>query len=82
MRPRLLSKALRKLTVSGLLALGILLGAAGSARAQSIAVFLVHFGWGGQTHGFWTTTDYYTNGTGLRMSAKHSSSSLRTGRRI
>ncbi len=64
MRPRLLSKALRKLTVSGLLALGLLLSGAASAGAQSITVYFPHFAYGSQPNGSWTTTDYYTNGTG------------------
>ena len=70
MRPRLLSKALRKLAVCGLLALGLSL-AASRASAQSTlnSVFFAHFAWGGQINGFWTTSDNYTNGTTANLSA-------------
>src|SRR5215510_14052126 len=70
MRARLLSKALRGLTVSGLLALG-LFGSASRASAQSSVtwVFFAHFAWGSQSNGFWTTSDTYTNGTVANLSA-------------
>lgn len=70
MRARLLSKALRGLTVSGLLALG-LFGSACRASAKSSvnSVFFAHFTWGSQSNGFWTTSDTYTNGTVANLSA-------------